>query len=280
MTTQPPQNPGPHPPPFAPAPRPNWFRRASPGRRVAVILGSVALSFLLLCCTGSAIVGALTDETKRTRTGTSAEEPQQPIVAASAESTEATDAQVASPIADPSATPVAPGTATSSGAAPSSGAARPSGAGPSSAAAPSSGAGPSPVVRVRTVTEQSVIRHGAQTVKDSSLAEGKRVVRTKGVDGVRTLTYQVTTTDGVQTGRKLVKSTVTKQPVTEVVAVGTKKPQSSNCDPNYSGCVPIASDVDCAGGSGNGPAYVSGPIRVVGNDIYDLDRDGDGTACD
>ncbi|MFG2051206.1 G5 domain-containing protein [Micromonospora sp. NPDC048935] len=268
---QPPQNPGPHPPPFAPAPRPNWFRRASPGRRVAVILGSVALSFLLLCCTGSAIVGALTDETKRTRTGTSAEEPQQPIVAASAE---ATDAQVASPIADPSATPVPPGTATPSGAAPSSGVARPSGAGSSS------GAAPSPVVRVRTVTEQSVIRHGAQTVKDSSLAEGKRVVRTKGVDGVRTLTYQVTTADGVQTGRKLVKSTVSKQSVTEVVAVGTKKPQSSNCDPNYSGCVPIASDVDCAGGSGNGPAYVSGPIRVVGNDIYDLDRDGDGTACD
>jgi hypothetical protein len=52
------------------------------------------------------------------------------------------------------------------------------------------------------------------------------------------------------------------------------------CDPNYSGCVPIASDVDCAGGSGNGPAYVAGPIRVVGSDIYDLDRDGDGIACE
>lgn len=55
----------------------------------------------------------------------------------------------------------------------------------------------------------------------------------------------------------------------------------SSCDPNYSGaCVPIASDVDCAGGSGNGPAYVSGPVRVVGNDIYGLDRDGDGVGCD
>jgi hypothetical protein len=54
-----------------------------------------------------------------------------------------------------------------------------------------------------------------------------------------------------------------------------------SCDSNYSGaCVPIASDVDCAGGSGNGPAYVSGPVTVVGNDIYGLDRDGDGTACD
>jgi hypothetical protein len=53
------------------------------------------------------------------------------------------------------------------------------------------------------------------------------------------------------------------------------------CDPNYEGaCVPIASDVDCAGGGGDGPAYVRGPVRVVGQDIYDLDRDGDGVGCD
>jgi hypothetical protein len=56
---------------------------------------------------------------------------------------------------------------------------------------------------------------------------------------------------------------------------------SSDCDPNYTGaCVPIASDVDCAGGSGNGPAYVSGPVRVVGNDVYGLDSDGDGVGCE
>jgi hypothetical protein len=58
-------------------------------------------------------------------------------------------------------------------------------------------------------------------------------------------------------------------------------PQSSNCDTNYSGaCVPIASDVDCAGGSGNGPAYVQGPVTVVGKDIYGLDRDGNGIGCE
>lgn len=57
-------------------------------------------------------------------------------------------------------------------------------------------------------------------------------------------------------------------------------PAPSGCDPNYSGCVPIASDVDCAGGSGNGPAYVSGPVQVIGSDIYDLDSDGDGWGCE
>jgi hypothetical protein len=42
----------------------------------------------------------------------------------------------------------------------------------------------------------------------------------------------------------------------------------------------VASDVDCAGGSGNGPAYVAGPVSVIGSDIYGLDADGDGIGCE
>ncbi|WP_459958322.1 hypothetical protein [Nocardia sp. IFM 10818] len=68
-----------------------------------------------------------------------------------------------------------------------------------------------------------------------------------------------------------------EQPAAPQAAVPAPRPE---CDPNYSGCVPIASDVDCAGGSGNGPAYVDGPISVIGSDIYDLDRDRDGIACE
>lgn len=55
---------------------------------------------------------------------------------------------------------------------------------------------------------------------------------------------------------------------------------SSGCNSNYSGCVPNASDVDCAGGSGNGPEYVEGPLRVIGTDIYGLDRNKNGIACE
>ncbi|RMC34833.1 excalibur calcium-binding domain-containing protein [Paracoccus alkanivorans] len=56
---------------------------------------------------------------------------------------------------------------------------------------------------------------------------------------------------------------------------------AQDCHPNYDGvCVPIASDVDCASGSGNGPEYVQGPVRVVGPDEYRLDQDGDGIACE
>jgi hypothetical protein len=57
-------------------------------------------------------------------------------------------------------------------------------------------------------------------------------------------------------------------------------PPASNCNPNYSGCVPNDSDVDCAGGSGNGPSYVSGPVTVIGSDPYGLDNDGDGIGCE
>ncbi|HEX8346673.1 MAG TPA: G5 domain-containing protein [Actinoplanes sp.] len=139
-----------------------------------------------------------------------------------------------------------------------------------------------PVVEKRSVVETEKIPYATRRVRDSSLAGGATRVRTKGVAGVKTLTYEVTITNGEETGRKLL-STVVKRPVTKVVAVGTKpKPEkpSRRCDPNYGGCVPIASDVDCAGGSGNGPAYVSGPVEVIGSDIYRLDNDSDGYGCD
>ncbi|WP_307834585.1 G5 domain-containing protein [Paractinoplanes lichenicola] len=135
-----------------------------------------------------------------------------------------------------------------------------------------------PAVVTKTRTVEGPIPFGTRKVSDDSLAEGKTRVRTKGVPGVKTITWQITYTNGKPTERRMVKTVVKRKPVTQVIAVGAKA--ASECDPNYSGCVPIASDVDCAGGSGNGPAYVKGPVNVIGDDIYDLDRDGDGVACD
>ena len=62
----------------------------------------------------------------------------------------------------------------------------------------------------------------------------------------------------------------------------TPSQTSPTCDPSYSGkCLkPNVSDYDCAGGSGDGPYYVQGPVTVVGDDHYGLDRDGDGIACE
>lgn len=55
---------------------------------------------------------------------------------------------------------------------------------------------------------------------------------------------------------------------------------NTNCHPSYSGCLKAnASDYDCAGGSGNGP-YYTGTVRVIGPDVFDLDRDNDGIGCE
>jgi hypothetical protein len=55
----------------------------------------------------------------------------------------------------------------------------------------------------------------------------------------------------------------------------------SSCDSNYAGdCLdPDAADYDCLAGDGDGPRY-TGPVEVVGSDPFDLDRDGDGYACE
>jgi hypothetical protein len=67
---------------------------------------------------------------------------------------------------------------------------------------------------------------------------------------------------------------------TKAKVTSPKPTPQSTCNPNYSGCLkPDASDYDCAGGSGNGP-YYTGPVRVLGYDQYDLDRDNDGWACE
>lgn len=62
----------------------------------------------------------------------------------------------------------------------------------------------------------------------------------------------------------------------------TGEAAAQDCHPSYEGaCVPIdVEDVDCEGGRGNGPYYVRGPVFVVGPDEYELDRDGDGIACE
>jgi endonuclease YncB( thermonuclease family) len=69
---------------------------------------------------------------------------------------------------------------------------------------------------------------------------------------------------------------------TQRAAAPKPTPVAGKCHSSYKGaCLdPAVSDYDCAGGSGNGPGYVEGPIQVVGPDEYRLDGDGDGIACE
>jgi hypothetical protein len=82
--------------------------------------------------------------------------------------------------------------------------------------------------------------------------------------------------------RKWILASLTVAGVAALAAAPAGAVSKRRCDPNYRGaCLkPNVSAYDCAGGSGNGPYYVRGPIRVVGRDHYRLDADHDGIACE
>ncbi|WP_323960522.1 G5 domain-containing protein [Arthrobacter sp. JZ12] len=141
---------------------------------------------------------------------------------------------------------------------------------------------------------ESAIPFDSVRQDDPNAEVGTEALLVAGAAGVKATRFEVTITDGVETGRVAVGEEVRVAPVNEVIGVGSKPVPvapppppvqaavpAGNCDPNYAGgCVPVDSDVDCAGGSGNGPSYAQGPVTVVGSDIYGLDSDGDGQGCE
>jgi murein DD-endopeptidase MepM/ murein hydrolase activator NlpD len=80
-----------------------------------------------------------------------------------------------------------------------------------------------------TVSEKETKYISFETVynNSSSYYEGTKVVKTNGVQGEKELTYEVTYVDGSESSRSLVTERVTKEPVNEVVLVGTKKSTAS-----------------------------------------------------
>jgi endonuclease YncB( thermonuclease family) len=82
-----------------------------------------------------------------------------------------------------------------------------------------------------------------------------------------------------------IRKTRGKTPRTSRSQCPAPKPRSPSPGPapncqGYNPCLTPGPDYDCAGGSGDGPRYVDGPVSVHGSDPYDLDRDGDGVACE
>jgi hypothetical protein len=84
-------------------------------------------------------------------------------------------------------------------------------------------ADPAPVIATQTVTETRTIPFRTQFVRDSSLPRGEKRTETEGVEGEQTLSWLVTYTDGRQTGRQLVGTTVSRQPRPRVVAFGWRE---------------------------------------------------------
>ena len=117
-------------------------------------------------------------------------------------------------------------------------------------------------VEVKPVTTTEAIPFTSTTVNDSNLDVGQTRVQTEGVDGILTHTYQVTYTDGVETSRSAAVDTITTQPVTKVIAQGTRQPAPSCpngtyvntygatvCRPYESSSVPAGASAQCSDGT-------------------------------
>lgn len=78
-------------------------------------------------------------------------------------------------------------------------------------------------VVVKTETETKEIPYETEYTTSSSIYEGETSVQTAGENGIQTITYKATYIDGVLSKREKVSEEVTKEPVNEVIASGTKK---------------------------------------------------------
>lgn len=82
-----------------------------------------------------------------------------------------------------------------------------------------------PVITSDTITTIEAVAFDVDRISDSSLEKGSEVVMTAGVNGACEVKTKITYTDGVETNRSVLSNIVTKEPVNQVVAVGTKEPE-------------------------------------------------------
>lgn len=69
-----------------------------------------------------------------------------------------------------------------------------------------------------------------QRVADDKMEKGKEVIKTKGVDGLKTKKVQKTYVNGVadESKTKVLSEEITKEPVTQVIVYGTKEVKREN----------------------------------------------------
>ena len=80
-----------------------------------------------------------------------------------------------------------------------------------------------PKVEHQEITTKEPVPYPSRTEYNSALPEGTRNVKQVGVNGEKTVVWDITLTDGKETARTKKSENVTKQPVEEIIEVGTKK---------------------------------------------------------
>lgn len=75
---------------------------------------------------------------------------------------------------------------------------------------------------VQTLTVEEAIPKPIEQIQDADREYGTREVRTAGVDGAKNVTYQIEMKAGREVSRTVIASVTTREPVKEVVVVGTR----------------------------------------------------------
>ncbi len=122
------------------------------------------------------------------------------------------------------------------------------------------------------------------SVLGKSLEQAKRILDKAGFDVGRVTKQASSEPKGTVISQSPTAGTGAEpgRNVNLVIAKAEPAP-TSNCTPGYSPCLPLGpSDYDCAGGSGDGPAYTEPGVvyHVTGSDPYGLDADNDGLGCE
>lgn len=74
----------------------------------------------------------------------------------------------------------------------------------------------------QTITQDEDIQFETEQIRDANRERGYKEVKTAGVNGRRTVTYEVTTENGVEVKRTEINSNVLTQPVKQVEIIGAK----------------------------------------------------------
>lgn len=107
------------------------------------------------------------------------------------------------------------------------------------------------------VSEASAVPHGTVEQKTGDLFAGEQQVETEGVNGQKTTVYGVEWTSYQESGRTALSEKVTKEPVDEVVLVGTKERPAPEPEPARASADDSAAENSASDGSSDASASTS-----------------------
>ncbi len=92
-----------------------------------------------------------------------------------------------------------------------------------------------PIAYTKNLTIMSYIDYASVEVETAALNLGARKMLSKGVLGEKTSEVVITYVDGIENGREVISSAITKEPVPEQIGIGTYSPKPASAETVFTG---------------------------------------------